>query len=100
MNEQPWRALAQRGQLTAAVLSRARAEQDGIEIHKSAELVLLLHPDGADGASIVPLSCASIADVLTFIREMAPRSVDVEVGRFEDRAPLVALLERDGNTIH
>ncbi|MGE0875669.1 MAG: hypothetical protein AB7O31_13480 [Burkholderiales bacterium] len=92
-----WAALAHRGRLSMRLLTRARAVQDGIATHAEAEYVIVLQPDGGNP---VPVSCASIGHTLAFVRDMEPRAVAVEVAGFEDRAPLVALLERAGRTSH
>lgn len=84
--------------LNGNAAQRARAEEDGVQLHALAAFVVVLHPD--DSARGVPVSCESIRAALRFIHDVKPRAVSVEVCESEDAAPLLALLERAGTSLH
>jgi hypothetical protein len=94
-----WAASAHRGQLQLTILTRALAIAEGYVLHDDAKFLALVHPDGGD---VIAAQHLTLATLVSFVREMAPRGVDVAAAPGEDADGLreaIAQLARSGAAV-
>ena len=83
MSEQ-WAAVMNRGQFYIDVVTRDRLREDGggdDDLPSDRFFLGICHPDGADP---VPIAFERVANLATFVKEMAPREVHVYAASGED----------------
>lgn len=88
-----WGKACDRGRFEMTVRTRARVEADRIAHHPEAFYVGEVRSDDEE-CGTTQIGFVSLAAVLAFIGEMAPRTIDVLAAPDEDAEALAAVLTR------